>query len=516
MNTGEKPGKILIILNRVPVFLLSAFLVCILSASLFIRAEFCWYRHGDNPAWIDQDIFFLVLTAFLLLCVFFLVYKLGERLEKYNRKQVILAVLYSSAVLQLFYILLLPAKQFADQETVNLLAVKLIKGGYAAFNRGGYLYQYPNNVGITLFLSMMYKIFPHTLLVPKLINVAFSTATAFFIFRIYEELCRPKAGKAYGILIFSGVYPPMILLNNLAYNDVYATALFAGFVYCSIRYLKTKKAVHLVPAGLFVTAGNFLRQLGVIFLLAVTLYFIIQRVNLIKILAFFAAMLFMLNLPLSIVNAYFLHTNKISEPVGKNSIPIHMWIHIGMNEEKMGYWDNSRSYNVYTHQGQWNKAISAKFYSEMIRRNIKEKGPKRIASVYLKKNIWLWSEGTYQAEYYGIGSRGYLYSTFATRYVQYNTGLRDAVRWVLHVTNLLMLSLICVGLFHSIFKKYSYALIFPAIILLGFIGFYTLWEIKPRYIYPIYPYLILMSYHGLRIFAGKAGNRRTQNDIDNS
>jgi hypothetical protein len=34
-------------------------------------------------------------------------------------------------------------------------------------------------------------------------------------------------------------------------------------------------------------------------------------------------------------------------------------------------------------------------------------------------------------------------------------------------------------------------------VLLGFIGFYTIWEMKPRYIYLIYPYLILTAYYGL-------------------
>lgn len=55
----------------------------------------------------------------------------------------------------------------------------------------------------------------------------------------------------------------------------------------------------------------------------------------------------------------------------------------------------------------------------------------------------------------------------------------------------------CTGLSrHSAIKKY-FTVILPSIIILGFIGFYTLWEIKPRYIYPAYPYLMLLFNYGM-------------------
>ncbi len=106
---------------------------------------------------------------------------------------------------------------------------------------------------------------------------------------------------------------------------------------------------------------------------------------------------------------------------------------------------------------------------------------------------------TYQSEYYGVGSWGHLYPTIATNKYDNSVLFRDSIRWVLHVLNILMFSLIFIGLLDSVKKKASYRLLLPAIIIIGFIGFYTVWEIKPRYIYPIYPYLILMAYQGLGV-----------------
>jgi hypothetical protein len=211
----------------------------------------------------------------------------------------------------------------------------------------------------------------------------------------------------------------------------------------------------------------------------------------------------MLKVPLVAVNTFLLREGKISEPVGKNSIPVQMWIRIGMNEKKIGYWDDSSSYIIYIRQGGFDKAKSAQIYTELIKKDIEKKGFKPILKVYIKKNAWLWTEGTYQAEYYGIGSWGYLYPTFATKIVIHNKELRDSVRWILHAINLMMLGIICAGLLRTINKRSVYPFILPAIVLLGFICFYTLWEIKPRYIYPVYPYMMLMFYYGLGITVEK-------------
>ena len=499
MRTGEKTGRILDILDKIPVWLLTPFITAILAVSLIKRAEYCGYKHSDNPVWIRQDTILLIVTVILLLGIFILVYRLSEKLGRFGRKQVVWTILYLSLVIQVLYILYLPAKQFADQNIVNQISLDMINGKFTAFQKKGYLYQYPNNVGITLLLTIIYRIFLNSLLVPKLLNVVFSSATAYLVFRTYEETCRPEDGKGYGILLFAGFFPPMILLNNLVYNDIIATTLFAGVVFEAVRYVRIKKLRHLILAGLYIISGNFLRQVGIILLIAATLYFAIKRIRTIKILAFFVIVIIVCRLPMTAVNYYLLHTGKISEPIGLNSIPIHMWINMGMNEKKFGYWDNAQSLNIYMREGGWDKAKSTDIYMTMIKQNIQEKGILRIARVYAKKDIWLWTEGTYQAEYYGIGSWGYLYPTFATKLFTNNNLLRDYARWILHTTNYLMLALSCVGLIRSIRKKSHYPLILPAIVLLGFIGFYTIWEIKPRYIYLIYPYLILMAYHGLGI-----------------
>lgn len=215
----------------------------------------------------------------------------------------------------------------------------------------------------------------------------------------------------------------------------------------------------------------------------------------------------MLQLPLNLVNGYLLKTGSISEPVGENSVPVQMWIHVGINEEKIGYWDDARTISIYTCEGDWSKATSTPIYNGMIKDNISEKGFLKICGIYLKKIFWLWTEGTSQSEYYGIGTdkiSGFMYDTPISVFLENSYATRDAIRWIMHSFNLLILILIWLGLIPSFKGGNSYSQILPAIIVLGFIAFYTVWEIKPRYIYIVYPHLLLMACHGMTAALSKA------------
>lgn len=495
----QKKVRILNAFSSIPVYILLSFVWFLLIASLLCRAEYCNYRYFDRPVWVYQDTLLLIITAMLLLFTVTLICIFFQRLDKYGSKQILLLIIYSSVMVQILFLILFPARQFADQEIVNQISFDIIEGNYKAFDRGGYLYQYPNNVGITLFLSLIYKMFPQPLLVPKMLNVVFSTATSYLVFRTFNEV-NPEKENKYSILIFSGFFPPMILLNNLVYNDIFATTLFAAAVYCVIKFTKSKRWFLLAISGILLSAGNFFRQIGIVFLLAISIYLLIIKAPAKKTLVFLGIALILFKLPMVLINTYLMQNEKIAEPLGNNSIPIHMWIHMGMNEEKIGYWDDSFSWGIYNDKCGCSKYESIQIYRQLIHEKLKRMGIKNLAKVYIEKNVWLWTEGTYQAEYYGIGAWGYMYSTPLTVKYDNSVYFRDSVRWILHALNILMLSLIFLGLLHSLYKRDYYRLLLPVLILLGFVGFYTLWEIKPRYLYLIYPYLILLAYDGLITF----------------
>ena len=286
------------IIEFIPVLFLFSFIWFILVCSMFCRAEYCSYKYYDNPAWVDQDTVFLIVSSILLLFFVVFIYITGRRLDSLNKKHVIYTIVYLSVLAQVLFILYFPVRQFADQDIVNSIAFDIIDGNFGAFQERSYLYQYPNNIGITLFLSVIYRIFPQALIAPKFLNVAFSTITSLLIYRIYHELFPQKETNDFALIIFSCFFPPMIMLNNLVYNDIYATTLFLGSVLYSIRFVKTKRLYYLVTTAVLLTMGNFLRPLGAIFLLAILLYFYIKKVSVLKSLVFFGIVLVLFRVPM--------------------------------------------------------------------------------------------------------------------------------------------------------------------------------------------------------------------------
>lgn len=63
--------------------------------------------------------------------------------------------------------------------------------------------------------------------------------------------------------------------------------------------------------------------------------------------------------------------------------------------------------------------------------------------------------------------------------------------------NFLMYCFIFIRLIYAIkVKRFDEVLL--VLVILGFVGFYILWEIKSRYIYPVYPLIIILSYMGFK------------------
>ena len=144
--------------------------------------------------------------------------------------------------------------------------------------------------------------------------------------------------------------------------------------------------------------------------------------------------------------------------------------------------------------------------------------------MYYKKVIWTWTEGTYQMDRYGIGNesgtdmgrgRGggagiagsYSYTNPMTELFAGDSPYRVGVLWIVYVMNFLMYYFILIRVIGAIRAK-RYDEVSLILVILGFIGFYILWEIKSRYIYPVYPLLIVLSYMGFKdvydfVFRGK-------------
>lgn len=488
------------------------FIVLFIVSSFFVRAKYNYFIYGDRPILAKQSqvIFFMFILIISITGFFF--YKISLKLDKYHKKIVVPISILISFLLQLGVILAFPRLPTDDSKTVYNLALNMFyHKDYSSFGEYGYLHMFPFNYGIVLYIMALLKLFPDSYLVIKIFNILFSLVTTLMVYGIYKLLDCKSAYNDYGILFFAETYIPGIFMSNFIYNDTIATAFFTCSIYFLIKFVRKKAVKYLAVSAFLLSVGNYFRSIGLIFLIAAILY-IILNINILKpklIIVSVLILIFTVNIP-GLAENYYLHkANIISGSIKENSAPVHMWLNMGMNFEKLGFWDDFKSYNIYRIDASHNKKLSTKLFKQEIKEKISNTTFGGLLSHYYKKLIWTWTEGTYQIERYGFGNDidssakncprhgGYKYRTFATKLFKDDSIYRSGVNWVLYVINFLMLLFILFRLIAAI-KAGKFEELLLVLIILGIIAFYLIWEIKSRYIYPVYPILMVLSFNGYK------------------
>lgn len=500
------------VINKTIYSILLFFMLLFFVSSFFIRAKYNYFIYGDRPVLTPQKpgIFFLLIPVILI--IGFLLYNICLKLERFNSRLIVSAALLLSFLLQLGFILAFPRLPTDDSMIVHTIALNMLyKKDYSSFNLCGYLHMFPFNYGMVLYIMTLLKLFPDKYLIIKIFNICFSLITTLMIYKINKLISCKPGEKDYGIIFFAATYIPGIFMSNLIYNDTISTAFFTCSIYFMIKFVKTRAIKYLVISSFLLAIGNYFRSIGLIILIASIMY-IILNINTLKpklISAAVVILILSINIPGFTQNYYLQKANIISGSVKENSAPVHMWLNMGLNFEKIGFWDDFRSYRIYCVDAGHNKQQSEKLFKESIIRKASNATIGELLSHYYKKLLWTWTEGTYQIERYGLGNDvntvggkrprhgGYEYRTFATSLFKDDSIYRSGMNWLLYTINFLMYVFIIFGLLEEILsQKFDQLLL--VLIVLGIMAFYLVWEIKSRYLYPIYPILIILSYQGFK------------------
>ncbi len=494
--------------------LLIFFTALFIVSCFFIRAEYIYAVYADNPLLEQQQWLIFLPLILILTALAFVLYRLCLKLEAYRPRTIIPLVLLGSFMIQLAIIFIFPRQPTDDSQTVLGLAMSMLyNGDYSTFQSGGYLHMFPFNYSIVLYLEALLAIFPDNYIVIKLFNILFMLLTTCMIYLIYKQLNPQRPSRDYGVLVFAATFIPALFMNNLIYNDVVGTSLLISGFYFALRFMREQRIKYIVFAAILLALGNYLRGIGVIFLIAIviTLLLRLRSIGWKKLLLSFVILGALFNVPSWTQNAWLQASGKVSGSVTANSAPVYMWLNMGINLQRFGFWDNMESYMIYQREADYKKAESAELYKQSIEQKLSEATPQQLAEMYYKKLIWTWTEGTYQLERYGIGTDGtaqdglrmrgimgsYSYTNPITELFAGNSPYRLGVLWIAYTVSFLMYVFILIRLITS-FRAKRYEEVSLVLVILGFIGFYLLWEIKSRYVFPVYPLLIVLSYMGFR------------------
>lgn len=498
-------------IKRLFYYILIFFIGVFITSSFLLRAEFNYMLYGDKPLLLKQTLWLYIPLMLMLLLLSLLLYHFLAQLNRLRERQLIPVILLLSFMIQLLIIIYLPVLPTADSKKVISIAARMLnEADYSSFRRGGYLFKFPHNFALVLYFKAVLSMFPGNLFVIKIFNIFFTTITTLLIYMIYKKLNTRAGNSEYGLLVFAAFYVPALFMCNYIYNDIISTTFFTGFLYFLISFVKDRRIAKLLIASLLLSAGNYFRNIGAIFLIAASLYLLLHLkvLGIKKVTASLVLMLLLFFAPGWIQNTVLQATHKVEASIYENSAPVHLWLNMGINNKYFGFFDHKQSYRIYEKDAKYDKERSKELFKEEIGRKLKETSAEEMIFMYYKKIIWTWTEGTYQIDRYGLGvypeeektgkthiMGGYSYRTSITELFNRDNRYREPFLWILYTMNTLIYCFIGLRLLYCL-SRGSFKEVLLVIVLLGFIGFYLLWEIKSRYLYPIYPILLILSYQG--------------------
>lgn len=463
------------------IFLGTAFLSGLLYRSYYIPDQPLFERN----TLIDYVL--LIILSFATIMLIYLFRNIGYK------KGLYISIIIS-VISQVLFIVLYPLEPFSDMKEIHDIAININKFNYGAYyEKGQYLSIFPNNIYMALLLKGFYTLFTPHILVAKSINIFSSIIIIICSGRIYKELFGEKYIGSFFLLL--SLFPPTILYSNHIYNDSISTALFILATLALIIGVRRSKNYIVILSFFILAMGDLIRQIGLVFLIAFVISLILKKgrtlPNLMLIIfggtLFFFTKIFM--------STIFIQLGLIASHYNQFSMPIYAWIYLGLNPMTLGFQDGGQSFELF-YQVHQNKDIAVRLYKEGIQQRFFDNGLIGNISLVIKKFVWTWTEGTYQMERYGFGYGNKLeYSTFLSKLIEDNAILRSIINRIMHVYNLVLLALACVGL-RRLNKNSDDLVIVLLLMISGILAFYIIWEIKSRYIFVIWPYMYILSFFG--------------------
>ncbi|MBQ3306697.1 MAG: acyltransferase family protein [Bacilli bacterium] len=432
----------------------------------------------------------MILGIIFIIGLFYLINKYKDFIFKNKIINIIMIILY--IIFQIIIINCFMVKPSWDFGSVYLIARDYVLLKDATLG-SAYLYMCDNNIPITLFFVILFKIACFIGLKSYLLGVGITVNLIIIdisLFYIYLLLNRINKNLAKPFFIFCLFFSPLIFYLPIFYTDTITLLFIVIPLYYLYEYFFIKKNFHnIIISGLFLGVGGVLKATVFIPFIAIIIYAILKRQNGYK--TFLTWMIFLVLIPV-MGNRMITHTFFSQERLKEERIPINHYIMIGL-ENNGGFSDSLYKLTTNT-SGEENRK---KIENERIKNRLEElKKNHGFIAFYNRKISYTWTDGTFFS-YEKLRRKPY--HKKYTKYVLSDKGEDRLYRALSNAKWFILLLLMVVG---TVLKKYLRKELrdFQFILNLSIIGlllFLLIWETRSRYLVNYSPIFLVNAYIGL-------------------
>ncbi len=510
MNTSKAQEFMLKLFKYAILTLFSVFIIYLLYLSGFSTSVLTPSEHtyliGDS-FWFNVLFVCVVISAFLFLYknAGFLrafILRVNNDYDFYAKCRNILFSLYL-AVLMVYVVSSQRLGGVSDRTFVFNIAYQWTCGDFSAFYDNGYLFYYPHQLGLIIFLYYFSLIFGgHNYIAFEICNV-FCVILTYKAFADLSDMAGNKRFKTFSILLACILFLPMSLYTTFAYGTLLGLCLAVNsvryiYIYISDRCRNTasslRKCFHLVISlgelflAVVIKQNYLIFAIGYIILCCI---FLLRKYTPFNLMTIIAAVLIVVFSQ----KAVDLLAVRISGYAVPDGMPPMSWVDMGLNENDGSYdgWWTPDSRAVYKDSG-FDRTATKYIALEHIQHRVKFfiSDPEYAVRFFSGKNASQWNNPEFNAYFVNnvptaVDEPEYLQRLFSV----------STMDTVVRILNPLHFAVLAGAVFYLLLKKdKSDVSLFFCVVFVGGFMFHTVWEAKGQYTLPFFTLLLPLAVEG--------------------
>ncbi len=471
--------------------------------SIFITAYFdCTFYHPAEKTYFKYSIGIIqILTAILIV---FLINIFNKKiLKKLPSIVLLLPLLFICSIVFIVWINAMKLNPETDQKMIHDIAVAILNNKISDYtSTAQYLFLYPFQFGLSLFVSIIYKIFGINYLYIEYINAFCSIANLLIIYHISKIIFKDEKIQKILVYLMAGFSLYWMFFNVHFYGNIIGLTLALISLLCVLLYLEKRKFYYLIFTGISISLSIIIKTNYNIFLCGIILILILDLIKnwnfkLLALIPIFIISYLSINLSYNII--FQKSTNLDNSTSG---VPMISYIYMGMSEptDLSPGWYNSCTVDLFREKNynvQETSASSKKLINERLK--YFTQNPKEFVSYYAEKIGSTWLNPTFQTIWCSLPGVRYRYYAEYANYISYHSkalsmvggNLAKAEEMYFDIYQIIIFIFASLGIFKISQNIDLKPKLIPIIFIGGFL-FHILWETKA--IYVIQYYFILLPY----------------------
>ncbi len=266
---------VILVLMKCLLLIISVVILIIGISSIFVSA------HLDNTFYHQsEDTFYTysvgIVPALVACALLIFIYLFSANFFKKIESPIyMLLLLIFCGVLFFGWINALKLYPLADQEMIYKMASDFLKEGnlgiYLA--QGQYLFYYPFQFGLVLFVTIFFKIFGANFMVIEYVNCVCTLINIVLLYKISNRIFDGKNQKI--LILLELLFAPYWMFFNVHfYGNIIGLSFALLAVYLSILFTKNGKLKHIIFSGFFIALAIIIKTNYLIFLIGIIIYLV--------------------------------------------------------------------------------------------------------------------------------------------------------------------------------------------------------------------------------------------------